>query len=456
MKHFIFTNTIKNKFSMIKKLILSIAICFPTFLFSQINFSSETIISDTSGYGRPRMALTANDIPVIIWFKQGGNQSIKISRGSSSGSFSLPTDVVNSDLDPTGFIGPEIAAKGDTVYIAFICGSQNNAIMLKKSFDGGITFSDTIRVSPNDNAYKYAMPNVAVKDDGNPIVTYIQCTSTYTDWEQMVNVSTDYGSTFLGGVDASAIATGEPCDCCKSTIVTQGDDVYLLFRNNYFNVRNTYISKSTDGGLSFTSTQDLDDLNWVITSCPTSSPNGVINGDSILVASRSGSTGIDQVYYANVNSNNLQRNYYRTIDEIGPGLQDKVEVAGEGSILGIVWHDSRNGNKACYLSYTIDGASNIGGSIEMSDSTAIGHKMFPDIEYSNGKFFFVYKYNTGHSIIYKELDLSNFNAINTPNNTDKKLLKTTDLLGRESAPKNNVPYFSIYKDGSVEKKVIVE
>jgi hypothetical protein len=92
----------------------------------------------------------------------------------------------------------------------------------------------------------------------------------------------------------------------------------------------------------------------------------------------------------------------------------------------------------------------------MSDSTANGHKMFPDIEYSNGKFFFVYKYNTGHSIIYKELDLSNFNAINTPNNTDRKLLKTTDLLGRESAPKNNVPYFSIYKDGSVEKKVIVE
>jgi hypothetical protein len=82
--------------------------------------------------------------------------------------------------------------------------------------------------------------------------------------------------------------------------------------------------------------------------------------------------------------------------------------------------------------------------------------MFPDIEYSNGKFFFVYKYNTGHSIIYKELDLSNFNAINTSNNTDKKLIKTTDLLGRESAPKNNVPYFSIYKDGSVEKKVIVE
>ena len=441
-----------------KRILFILATLLSTISFSQINFSAETIISnDTMGYGRPRMAITANDIPVVIWFKEGSNQSIKISRGTGGGTFSIPTDVVSPDLDPTGFIGPEIAAKGDTIYITFICGAySNDAIMIKKSFDGGLTFSDTVRVSPNDNSFKYTMPNVAVKDDGNPIVTYMQSSSTWTDWEQMVNISTDYGTTFLGGVDASAISPGEPCDCCKSTIVTQGNNVYLLFRNDVSNVRNTYISKSTDGGLTFSSYQDLDDLNWSIPSCPTSSPNGVINGDSILVASRSGATGIHQVYYTNVNSNNLQNDYYRTIDEIGPGLQDKVEVAGKGNTLGIVWQDSRSGNNACYLSYTTDGASNIGGSIEMSDSNAVGHKMLPDIEYSNGKFHFVYKYNSGHSIIYKTLDLSGVNAINTPNNTDKTLLKTADLLGRECVPQKNIPYLNIYKDGTVEKKLIVE
>ncbi|MGY8987678.1 MAG: sialidase family protein [Flavobacteriales bacterium] len=441
-----------------KRILFILSTLLSTISYSQINFSAETIISnDTMGYGRPRMAITANDIPVVIWFKEGSNQSIKISRGTGGGTFLTPTDVVSPDLDPTGFIGPEIAAKGDTIYITFICGAySNDAIMIKKSFDGGLTFSDTVRVSPNDNSFKYSMPNVAVKDDGNPIVTYMQSSSTWTDWEQMVNISTDYGTTFLSGVDASAISPGEPCDCCKSTIVTQGNDIYLLFRNDVSNVRNTYISKSTDGGLTFTSYQDLDDLNWSIPSCPTSSPNGVINGDSILVASRSGATGIHQVYYTNVNSYNLQNDYYRTIDEIGPGLQDKVEVAGEGNTLGIVWQDSRSGNNACYLSYTTDGASNIGGSIEMSDSNAVGHKMLPDIEYSNGKFHFVYTYNSGHSIIYKTLDLSGFNAINTPNNTDKTLLKTADLLGRECVPQKNIPYLNIYKDGTVEKRIELE
>ncbi|MDG2059709.1 MAG: sialidase family protein [Flavobacteriales bacterium] len=440
-----------------KRILFLFILSVPTLVFSQITFSPEIIISDnTTGYGRPRIALTANDIPLIIWFKEGNDHSIMMSRGNGDGTFSTPIEIVDHDLEPTGFIGPEITSKGDTVYITFICGISNDAIMIKKSFDGGLTFSDTIRVSPNDNNFQYYMPNIKVKDDGNPIVSYMKCTQNDTDFEQIVNISMDFGSTFDNEVNASELVPGEPCDCCKSTIVTKGNNVYLLFRNNEVNVRNTYISRSTDGGISFTSTQDLDDLNWIINACPTSSPNGVLNGDSILVASRSGATGVNQVYYSNVNSNNLQKNYYRTIDEIGSGLQDQVEVAGEGNILGIVWHDNRNMNNACYLSYTIDGANNIGGSIEMSNSI-IGHKKFPDIEYSNGKFYFVYSFSSDQSIIYKELDLSNINNSNLPETpSNSKVISTTDFHGKRCKPQTNIPYLNIYQDGRVEKKVIIE
>ncbi|MBT5354647.1 MAG: hypothetical protein HOL56_06075 [Flavobacteriales bacterium] len=440
-----------------KRILFIFTTLLSTLSFSQIIFSPEVEISNHfTGYGRPRMALMANDMPIIIWFNEVSNQTIKISRQIPQGIFTPPVDIVGSDLEPIGFIGPEIAAKGDTVYITFICGIANNSIMIKKSFDGGLTFSDTIRVSPNDNNFQYYMPNIEVKDDGNPIVSYMKCTHNDTDFEQIVNISMDFGSTFDNEVNASELAPGEPCDCCKSTIVTKGNNVYLLFRNNEVNVRNTYISKSTDGGISFTATQDLDDLNWTINACPTSSPNGVLNGDSILVASRSGATGVNQVYYSNVNSNNLQKNYYRTIDEIGSGLQDQVEVAGEGNILGIVWHDNRNMNNACYLSYTIDGTNNIGGSIEMSNSM-IGHKKFPDIEYSNGKFYFVYQYNSGYSIVYKELDLSNINNLNLPTTSSNSIvISTTDFQGKRCKLQKNMPYLNIYQDGRVEKRVTIE
>ena len=441
-----------------KRLLLIFLLSIPTFIFSQLTFGPEIQISDNiTGYGRPRMAITANDIPVIIWFKEGGNQSIKISRGNGNGTFTVPIDVVSSDFEPTGFIGPEIAAKGDTVYIAFICGAlSNNTIMIKKSFDGGLTFSDTIRVSPKDNNFKYAMPNVAVMEDGNPVVTYMRSSSTWTDWEQMVNVSTDFGLTFPNEVDGSALANGEPCDCCKSSVVTFENNVFLIFRNDESNIRNMYISKSTDGGMSFTSVEDLDDIDWIINSCPTSSGYGVVNGDSILIVRRNGGTGVHQLYFSNVDKNTLQKEYYRELSPIGTGLQDMPAVAGDDNVVGVVWQDARSGNNSCYFTYSTTGINNLGNTFEMSDSTAIGHKTHADIEYSNGVFYFVYRYNSGHSIMYKEFDVSSVNAINTPNNTDKTLFKTTDLLGRECMTQKNIPYLNIYKDGTVEKRIVIE
>lgn len=438
-----------------KKLLL-ILLYIPMISLGQATFSNEIVISDNStGYGRPRLAITANDIPIIIWYKEGVDHSLMMSRGNGNGTFSMPSELVDHDLEPTGFIGPEVAAKGDTVYIVFICGVANNSIMIKKSFDGGITFSDTIRVSTNDNNFKYSMPNIAVKENGNPVVTYMKCAQNYTNWQQIVNVSFDYGTSFNNEVNASYIAPGEPCDCCKSSVVCKGDNIYLLYRNNYNNVRNMYISKSIDGGITFTEIEDLDDLNWITNTCPTSSAYGAINGDSIFIIRRNGGNGIQQIYFSNVNLNDLKKEYFREVNPIGFGLQDKPSVAGRGSVLGAVWQDNRSGNNSCYFAYSLSGAHNLGNTLELSDSTAFGHKTHPDIEYSNGIFYFVYRYNTGNKIIYKELDISTLTAINENKEESKELINIIDLLGRTDKYNSNNILFYIYNNGTVEKKILL-
>ena len=95
--------------------------------------------------------------------------------------------------------------------------------MLIKSFDGGLTFSDTIRVSENNLNYKFRMGNVVVKEDGNPIVSYMQYALNWTDPKQMVNTSANLGSSFFGAVEGSQLAPGEPCDCCKSRLRNYGE-----------------------------------------------------------------------------------------------------------------------------------------------------------------------------------------------------------------------------------------
>ena len=58
-----------------------------------------------------------------------------------------------------------------------------------------------------------------------------------------------------------------------------------------------------------------------------------------------------------------------------------------------------------------------------------------------------------------KLDANGFttSTYNIPINlTQGKLLKTVDLLGRETKGKTNQPLFYIYDDGTVEKKIIIE
>ena len=205
MKRFKFTNTNNKLLFVSKKLLLLLLL--PVFANAQqLVLSDYTIISSgpSEGYERPRIVMTDNASPFIIWKKASTPKSVKAKKWNGT-AFSAPYDIVSPDLAITGFIGPEIASKGDTVYLIFESLLHNNHIIyLKKSFDGGLTFSDTIRVSDNSDTHKFAMPNIGVRADGNPVISYMECTTSWTDWEQMVKSSSDFGTTFSAATNASA------------------------------------------------------------------------------------------------------------------------------------------------------------------------------------------------------------------------------------------------------------
>ena len=48
------------------------------------------------------------------------------------------------------------------------------------------------------------------------------------------------------------------------------------------------------------------------------------------------------------------------------------------------------------------------------------------------------------------------NSVEDINTNSRKLTKITDVLGRESKEKSNVPLFYIFDDGTVKKRIIVE
>ena len=446
-----------------KTILFLLLVPFLTFAQVQLTPQNYTVISSgpSEGYDRPRVIVTANNNPFIIWSKLSSPKSIRARKWNGT-TFGNAVDVVGSDLMPTGFIGPEIAAKGDTVYLIFeSLLHANHVIYLKKSFDGGLTFSDTIRVSENSNTHKFAMPNVAVRSDGNPLISYMECLPNWTDWKQTVKTSFDFGQTFSSPADVSALTPGEPCDCCQSTMVTNGnDDVFLLFRNNDNNVRNSYIAKSNDGGITFTSAQDLDDVNWVFNSCPTSSPVGAVNNDSIMIVRRNGGSGVNELYKSNVNMNDLQKSYFTQLDASNAPLQDKAEIASFKNSPNwsvVVWEENRNGVKECFYSIIDDNGANLNAGV-VSDTSIFGHKIEPDISHVyDNNFAIVYTASTQyevHFIFASVMDIIlNTSEINSQN---KQIVKSVDFLGKTITPEGNKPFINIYNDGSVERQIIIE
>ena len=403
----------------------------------QLNFGNYlTISSGADGYGRARIVTVSNGDPFIVWRKDSSPKMLKASRWTGS-SFVSSYDITNVGVNPNSWDGPEVAAKGDTVYVVFTSlATTQTSIMLIKSFDGGLTFSDTTRVSKNDPLHKYRMGNIAIDKLGNPVVSYMQYLLNWTEPKQMVNKSNDFGNSFVGAVEASHLSPGEPCDCCKSSLVIDNDNIYLLYRNNENNVRNSFVAKSSNGGLSFDTYSDLDDFNWIISSCPATTPKGVVNNDSLIVVRKSGATGNNEVVISSIDKTSLSSAQCVNIDYPPSGtIQNYPEIDNKDDSLFVVWQDNRNGLTDCFIKYSFNGVNNLTHLSSFTDSSVTGPKFNPHLAYSNNKLHLVYTDYSSYSIKYVKANIGNTTFVNENKNLQKKYFNF-DLLGRKNHNSN--------------------
>ena len=200
-------------------------------------------------------------------------------------------------------------------------------------------------------------------------------------------------------------------------------------------------------------------MNWVFNSCPTSSPVGAVNNDSIMVVRRNGGSGVNELYKSNVNMIDLQKSYFTQLDASNAPLQDKAEIASFKNSPNwsvVVWEENRNGVKECFYSIIDDNGVNLNAGV-VSDTSIFGHKIEPDITYVGGDTFAItYTASTQYEVHFVFVKLSDLVSINVLNSPNRKVVKTIDLLGRDVNPDINKPFINIYNDGRMERKLIIE
>ena len=457
-----------------KHIFLLLLIVSPLSAFSQQGIVWEPEITvadgDTFGYIRPRISLV-NDLPIVMLGK-GGDGEVFVAKGNGTG-FDIPVGVVPSGMQTymANWTGPDIASKGNNVVVVFKEQPISTGnIYSVRSTDGGVTFSDTIRVDNYDQGEVW-MPALDMDENGNPHVTYMIFDPSGGNERIVIASSTDNGASYQPQQVVTASSPGVACDCCPPEVVVNGQYQLALFRNNETNIRDTWGSLSTDGGTSFNSTENLDNLGWVINSCPSTGPDGVIIGDSAYVVSASRGEGKYRVYVSTTSVNGgLNLNSVQIMEEptsTAGDTQNFPRISGSGDTLVVVWEEKESGNSDILYSVTTDGNSHTLGAFKSKVNVDLtGFQGKPDVVFKNGFVHVVYQDLAAGNVVYRKGVISDVTQINEvdeatvsiyPNPTHQKVnldgldrslierINVVDVLGK------NVPFTLKWKaNNSVE------
>ena len=393
-------------------------------LLTCFSLSSQSLIwSDpvdvSAGHGnlRPRLALTSGDHPVVVWGGGTGNQPVYVARWNGSG-FASPIAVSPAGIDPycASWVGPDIAARGDDVWVVFDAEVVHDfRVFSVKSTDGGTTFGDTVNVGGYSGLTRFTA--IGVSENSNPAVTFMDHDPGYADPRYMVANTPDGGATWNIPVNASNSLTGnEVCDCCPSEVVTDGMNQILMFRNNDSNLRDMWASVSSDGGESFTFGSDVDEASWMISACPSTGPDGFVRGDSVLMTWMTGGyDGPARVMLTTTSKVTSQGGANLMVSPGGEEKQNYPRIHGDDQVFGVAYQESVNGSQECLFAYSTNGTTQFDhANIRINDLES-GNQTNPDVIYSNGVFHFTYQDGHSGNVIYRTATLQDvgFNEYGT-------------------------------------------
>lgn len=357
-----------------------------------VEWEPEITVSNGTIYGnmRPRMTIVNGDTPVIL-SGRGGTGNVNVSRWNGS-SFDTPVTVIPTGLAAyvTGWTGPDIASKGDTVIAVYkITPLETGNVYAVRSTDGGVTFSDTIRVDNHDQGVAW-MPSMDIDNDGNPVVTYMAHTPLWDNPEYVVVHSDDAGLTYNPEVNVVSSTPGEACDCCPAEMVIKDQTQVLLYRNNDANIRDIHAVTSLDGGATFPYEANVDSLNWFITSCPSTGPDGVIMGTKLITASASRASGDYRIYVTSSSiDGTLEFETRMMVSEPSPttSMQNYPRISGENDTIVMAWQENVGNDPEIYYSVSLPGADHLTNLTTLKfvgNESSNGSQVNPDIVYKNG------------------------------------------------------------------------
>lgn len=377
-----------------KKILLSLVFLAPIMVSAQsVNWDPAVVVWENGDNMRPMISLSSQDEPMIMWGNANGE--VFFSR-MLSGTFTTPIRVSGGGTAFTAsWAGPQMASTGDTVYIVYkLTPEEEQFIYVATSYDGGLSFTPGVRVDFLGTDLS-RMPAIGVTGNGNPAVGFMRFGPGFTDPEWHIAVSEDYGKSFLPDVKAGGQSGGEACDCCPGAIIPSGDQLILLYRDNLNNTRDIWAGISDDNGATFTRGADIDNTGWKIFGCPSTGPDGFVNGDTLYTTFMSGAAGSSRVYLSRTSVTSLEGYTELLFPSITGTSQNYPQIATDGNAAVLVWKQEKSSRSEIPVLVTSDIRDGFGTTYDLAYSGVSGSVQNVDVRLKGNTVHLVWESTNG-------------------------------------------------------------
>lgn len=359
---------------------------------------------DSISYGKnyPRIVTDRSGDPIVIW---NFNSKVMFARWNGSG-FASPIALNAGNVQVAGgnWMGPDIAASGDTIYVVYKEKPENTSgtpIRIVRSYDGGITFSSPVQVDNIADSLS-RFPTVTTDDFGNPVVAFMKFDPGFGNPRWVVARSVDHGQTFSRDILASGWSspTTEACDCCPGALAASGNKIAMMYRDNDSNIRDGWVGVSNDTGKTFVGGMSFNQRSWNLNACPSSGPDGFIKGDTLYAVDMNGASGTDFVFFSKTSLSSMSNNLGAKVVGSFPGLsfQNFPRIDHNKWNAAMVWKQYASNNGMIAFLFTTDFRTGFTASY---DTVAMGNIDHADVAIKGNKIYVVWADNATGTVRYR-------------------------------------------------------
>jgi hypothetical protein len=241
---------------------------------TSISCNNQVSVKSTdSVIAHGQMPNLANDNANQIHLVYGSGDSILYSFSADQGNtFSKPSIIsILPGLAASHMRGPQIAVTSNGLVVT-ACTNDGN--IFSYTSDGTGSWTQGSRVNDIDTVAKENL--MALGADGN---------NTFAVWLDLRDGhnkifgarSPDAGKTWSKNIMVYTSPDTTVCECCKPSVVVNGENVYVMFRNWLNGNRDLYLINSSNAGAAFTEAQKLGKGSWPLNGCPMDGGGLVLN-----------------------------------------------------------------------------------------------------------------------------------------------------------------------------------